>query len=1263
MKNRALFILVTIALVFVCFPVSSSVSVAATNSNSLLDIGYGGAFSTELGYTSATGEIMYGDVSRRTGTEQLIFGEGVSLTGGSNGIQFESPNSFGTTTLDKSLIIEAKFKPQASQNTLGTLIGVLGNMYVRYQSATTVEYGFAVNNNNVWTEYKGTVAAPEVNKEHTIAVAYAPTTTGAIMRAFLDGVELSPAVSSNGRAAISSSSNSKFGFGNEVHTSALTRGFKGSISRSVVTNFEGEFNSSMLKSMELNSVERSLMVQGLGTLKDNMYTKSTGELAVGNLEVQGGQISGLGRLSMSGNNSRITFTPNTSLLQNGVLAGDYVAEIATAPSAIKPSAILIDLAGAVKLRRTTGESVEVVVGNAVTATIDLTGKLTGDSIQMSLIYDDLGNGTAAIKLWWGQEQLGNTITLNALPSATRNSVIYAGDAAGTASVNLAGEVYGVALGKVTGDFRSNLLGLSGNPCRLPDDLEAGHQIAITANECSAALSAKASLVRPDPRQVTWQQYEQTAFLHYGINTYYDAEWGSFNEDPNMFQPTALDTDQWARSLKESGFKMAILTVKHHDGFMLYPSRYTDFSVASSTWKDGDGDVLREFVNSMRKYGIKIGVYLSPADHNQYTKGVFGNNSPRKQRAIPTLVEGDDRAGEQTLPTFNLPATDYGSFMLNQLYEVLTEYGEIDEVWFDGSQGNIPANRSETYDWDSYYSLIRDLAPNAVIAVSGNDVRWVGNESGYARENEWSVLGAKSNADGTQSYFPSYSSSDLGSEIALASAAANGMKYLTWWPAEVDVSIRPGWFYHANQSPKSVAQLKNIYYQSVARNSVLLLNIPPDKKGKLPDADVSRLKEWYQEMKRDFAVNQTVSASISSENGASGGNPNNVSDGSYDTSWVSASSAPSSLTFDLGKSVNVDKIMLQEDIRHGQQVETFAVDVLKANGEWEQIATSGVIGYKRVVLLSKVTTGQQFRIRILSSRGVVHLAEVGLYLTGSQFVDKTGLDSLVVETQMVHDNAIQGTNIGQYPTGSKQTLAAAIVAAREVSQDPNAVQTEVNAALTTLQTAFDTFVASVNDQSLLLTTLVGPKFVQAGNPFTVQLGLSNMKRNIYAQDITITYDQAAMDFGSAKSLIEGVSLVETQSSTSGNLRLIIASTGEGHAVTGNVQIVELSFVAKEVAVPLRAKVSSSDVTLADNNGVEEVASAAEMMIEVTPIAVGISGDINNDGRVSIGDLAIVAANYGKDSTSPDWAKIKHADINKDGIIDLTDLAAVASKIVE
>ncbi len=293
-----------------------------------------------------------------------------------------------------------------------------------------------------------------------------------------------------------------------------------------------------------------------------------------------------------------------------------------------------------------------------------------------------------------------------------------------------------------GDFQVKYLGLRGSPSVILTNLKPGYRIPIQANERSASLAAKASLVRPQPKQITWQQYEQTAFFHYGINTYYGVEWGNFNEDPNMFQPTDLDTDQWARTLRDSGFKLAILTVKHHDGFVLYPTRYTDFSVASSTWREGKGNVLREFVDSMRKYGIKIGVYLSPADHGAYTAGVFANGSPRNERAIsdirsrgPTFVAGDDRAEDSSLAKFMLQATDYGEMLLNQLYEVLTEYGQIDEVWFDGAQGHIPGDKKENYDWDSYYELIYALQPQAVVAITGHDVRWVGNESGWAREEK------------------------------------------------------------------------------------------------------------------------------------------------------------------------------------------------------------------------------------------------------------------------------------------------------------------------------------------------------------------------------------------------------------------------------------------------------------------------------------------------------------------------------------------------
>lgn len=1264
MRKKLGSLLLAFALIISSFPAFPSWTKAAEETKPLLDIGFGGAFSTEKGYTSATGEIMYGSVSRRAGSEQLVFGEGVVLKGGTQGVEFAAQNTFGTATVDQPVIVEVKFKPESSQGSLGTIIGIMGNMFVRYQSASTLEYGFDSNVNGTWQQSRGTVAAPAAGKEHSFALVYEPAGSGATVRAFLDGTELKQIVSTNGRAAISTNTGGKFAFGNDVHPSALNRGFNGSISRAVVTELAGPFTPSMLKTMDLAFVERSLKVLALGTLSGQEYKASADELALGNLEVQGARLAGLGRLAMSGDQSRIAFTPNQSLVQDGHLAGSFVAEITFESEAISSGAALIDLAGAVKLRKAANEALEVLIGSEVKAVVNLDGKLGGEFSHLSLVYNDNEDGTAAVELWWGQERLADPVMLEALPGTAHNAVIFAGDADGNESGGFAGEVYGVALGKITGKFKSSLLALSGGPCFLPEGLEPGHRIAIGPNECPAALAAKASLVRPDPRQVEWQQYEQTAFLHYGINTYYDVEWGNFNEDPNMFQPTELDTDQWARTLKESGFKMAILTVKHHDGFVLYPTRYTDFGVASSSWRDGKGDVLREFVTSMRKYGIKVGVYLSPSDHGAYTDGIFANGSPRTERVIPTMVDNDDRAGRTDMPSFKLPATDYGAMLLNQLYEVLTEYGPIDEVWFDGSQGNIPAGKEEKYDWDSYYTLIRELMPEAVVAVTGPDVRWVGNESGWARENEWSVLGAKMNADGTQGYYPSYTSSDLGSRQVLAQAAASGMEYLTWWPAEVDVSIRSGWFYHANQQPKSVSQLKNIYYQSVARNAVLLLNIPPDKRGKLADSDVARLREWNQDMKRDFAFRQTEGASVTAENGAQGSDPNAVKDGSYDTSWASASAAPSSLTFKTGSAVSVDKVVLQEDIRYGQQVESFAIDVRNSNGDWEQIAASGVIGYKRIVQLPKAVSGEEFRVRILGARGAVHLAEVGFYLTGQKTSDKTALDSLIVEAEMIHDNAVEGPLAGQYPVGAKATLAAAIDAAGAMTRNPVATQEQVNDALSALQAAMDAFIASVNDESTAeaAASLTGPDEVKAGETFTVQFGLNHLANQIYAQDITISYDDAVMEFVSAKSLVEGVQLLKTVASEPGKLRLILASAGAEHAVTGDAQLIELTFTAKNVAEAVSGTVAAAEVIIADGTGEETAAAPASTVIRVTVNAPGIPGDVNGDGNVSIGDLAMIAAHYGKHHESPDWDLVKHADVNNDNKIDIADLVFVAKLIL-
>jgi alpha-L-fucosidase len=477
--------------------------------------------------------------------------------------------------------------------------------------------------------------------------------------------------------------------------------------------------------------------------------------------------------------------------------------------------------------------------------------------------------------------------------------------------------------------------------------ESRCRIPVGPDDTADDLVRKASQVRPTARQIAWQALEQTAFLHFGVNTFTGLEWGTGDEDPNVFQPTGLDTDQWARALRDGGFRLAILTVKHHDGFVLHPSRYTNHTVASSSWEGGHGDVLRSFADSMRRYGLKVGVYISPADENQYLHGVYANGSARTQRTIPTLVEGDNRAPDRS---FTLPATDYGAHMLNTLYEVLTEYGPVDEVWFDGAQGRIPPGKVEDYDWDSWYTLVRTLAPDAAIAVTGPDLRWVGNESGLAREDEWSVIPVKENQYGRTDWALSYDTPDEGSRDALVKAQPT-TDYLQWWPAECDVSIHDGWFYHADQLPKSVDALTDIYFGSVGRNSVLLLNVPPDTDGLLHATDVTRLREFRERIEHEL--------------------PEDLARGAR----VTGSSRVR--TVDLGSDQEVDRIRLAEDIRQGQQVESFVVEAYR-DGAWAEVTRAGTIGASRILLLSAPVRARRWRLRVTGARDAVRIARFELY---------------------------------------------------------------------------------------------------------------------------------------------------------------------------------------------------------------------------------------------------------------------------------------------
>ena len=435
------------------------------------------------------------------------------------------------------------------------------------------------------------------------------------------------------------------------------------------------------------------------------------------------------------------------------------------------------------------------------------------------------------------------------------------------------------------------------------------------------VSLAARLV-PSQEQYDWQNLETTAFLHFGMNTFTRREWGDGKESPSLFNPTDLDADQWIRTLSQAGFRMAILTAKHHDGFCLWPTKTTSHSVASSPWKGGNGDVVREVRDACAKYGMKFGVYLSPWDRN-------------------ARCYGDSPA--------------YNRFFIAQLTELLTEYGEVDEVWFDGANGEGPNGRVQVYDWVSILNVIHNLQPHAVTAIMGDDVRWVGNESGMGRETEWSATVFTPKAYGMADENNGElgindMSRDLGSRSMIEKASE-----MFWYPSEVDVSIRPGWFHtpEQNDKVKSLKQLVDIYFQSVGRNSVLLLNVPPDQRGHIHEADSSRLQEMHEYLSRTFSDDRVKRGRVP---------------------WDSKPGAERVYKLKKGSRVNV--VMLQEDIRRGQRVESFVVEGLGAGG-WKVLCEGTTIGHKRLVRFEESEL-KAIKVRVTESRTEAHLCRVGAF---------------------------------------------------------------------------------------------------------------------------------------------------------------------------------------------------------------------------------------------------------------------------------------------
>ena len=444
---------------------------------------------------------------------------------------------------------------------------------------------------------------------------------------------------------------------------------------------------------------------------------------------------------------------------------------------------------------------------------------------------------------------------------------------------------------------------------------------------------------PTPAQVAWQRMEMNMFCHFGPNTFTGLEWGEGTEAEDIFNPTALDCNQWVRVAKNAGFGGIILTAKHHDGFCLWPNPASTHTVRESAWRNGQGDVLKELSEACKKGGVKFGIYISPWDRNA--------------------------------PTYGTPA--YNKVFLKTLRSAHTNYGPIFEQWFDGANGEGPNGKRQVYDWKKFNAQTLKLQPNAVIFSDvGPGCRWVGNEEGSCGRTCWSRLDVEGREPGN----------NAPSQDTLNAGNYNGA---CWIPAETDVSLRPGWFWRESEHPKSVQELLKIYYNSVGRNSLLLLNVPPDNRGLIPAEDSLRLMEFRAALDSIFAHDLAKEAVASFSNaGRPSPAPGNVRsvdelfDDNYDTYWATDDTVTTAyvvLIFNEPQTFN--RVMLQEYIPLGQRVESFHIDIDEGANLWRTIAKASTIGYKRIVLTETVTT-KRVRIVIDRSRSCIVLNRVGLF---------------------------------------------------------------------------------------------------------------------------------------------------------------------------------------------------------------------------------------------------------------------------------------------
>ncbi|HEY3333254.1 MAG TPA: alpha-L-fucosidase [Capsulimonadaceae bacterium] len=521
---------------------------------------------------------------------------------------------------------------------------------------------------------------------------------------------------------------------------------------------------------------------------------------------------------------------------------------------------------------------------------------------------------------------------------------------------------------------------------------------ITQQDSAAVIAEKAAKVLPRPNQTAWMRLEWTFFLHFGPNTFNKVEWGSGREEPSDFNPTAFNADQWCQAIKDAGGKMIVLVCKHHDGLCLWPTRYTQHSVASSVWLDGKGDVVASVAKAAKAHGLKLGVYLSPADLYQLRTnpknpgGYYGDGSESVPSAIPTNPAAfksnpaEGRPPTKGFRSFKYTVDDYNRYFLNQLYELLTEYGPISEVWFDGA--NPDPSVHETYNYAAWYDLIRTLQPDSVIMGKGPDVRWVGNEGGYGRTTEWSVIPLPTSPN-------SFNWPDMYGDLGSRGKLVPG-SHLWWFPAETNLTIldNGAWFWAPGKRPRSASDLVDAYYRSIGRNSNLILNLSPDNRGLIPDDELTALDAMSRVVKATFGQNLAAGATVTADTSNASHAPSLAFDGNLDTWWEAETGRTTgAVTLTMPKAVTFDVVSLQEAVDHrGQRIESFVIETWNGSTWVQAQAISSdeltTVGHRRLIRLKAPATTSQLRIRITDSRLEPTLAEVGLFRQASAMLPPT-----------------------------------------------------------------------------------------------------------------------------------------------------------------------------------------------------------------------------------------------------------------------------------